>query len=93
MLKSAVFRNITVGAVDCVVAGIVVPRTALADRIPLFHCAVEGDARKSVAPSERIIANARHAVGNCDARKSGATVERPVANARHDISVNRAWDN
>ena len=81
------FVNITVDAVDYIVTCRGVPRTALADRIPLFQCAVKGDARKCGATVKRSFAYVLHSIGDCDARKPGATVERKSANARHAAIV------
>ena len=70
---------------DYIVTGKGVPRTVLADRVPLFHCAVELDVRKSEAMGECILSYARYSVGDRYARKSGATEERMIAYARHGV--------
>ena len=85
MLKSAFFRNITVGAVDCVITGVEVPIATLPDIIPLCLCAVEGDARKFCAICERISAYARHAVGDCYILKTETAPKSMITNARHTI--------
>ena len=42
-----------------------------------------GCSAQTTATRERIVANARHAVGNRYARQAVAIIERPFANARH----------
>ena len=44
---------------------------------------INNNARKSGATIKSIIADARHAVGDCNARKIGATLEGPIADACH----------
>ena len=80
----------TVGAGDGVVAGARVPRGAKGDCFPLCDGAAELNARQTATFIERVITNARHAVGNGDTRQTAATVERRITNARHAVGNGNA---
>jgi len=58
-------------------------RIRLADRIPFFFRAREINVSQATATGERIIANARDAVGDRNARQTTAFFERIITNGRN----------
>ena len=53
--------------------------------VPLCLRSIKINARKTIAISESIITNFRHAIANGDACKIGTTIESTIADARHVI--------
>jgi len=81
ILKSSVCAG------DDVFTGVGVPSGALGDRIPLRLCAAVVYDLKELAPSERLLADARHAGGDRNAREAIASIERFFIDARYAV-----WD-
>ena len=85
MGNAELFADISVGAVDDVCAGAVIPVTAFTYAVPLRFCAGEVDVGKHAAAVERIIAYARNAVGDSYTCKAAAAFERIPAYARDAV--------
>ena len=80
------FGKRSVGAIDLVGAGFIVPAAALDYRIPLSFRAFEVDACEASAIFERIDPDARNPVSDCYACKSTAILERIRAYARNTVA-------
>ena len=83
--NGSVFCDGSVGAVDGVFAGAIVPTTAFFNGVPLCYGAFKGDTRKVVARPEHHKADTRNTIGNRYARKVVAIRERVIADTRNTI--------